>query len=242
MYLAVDLDALDTVVPDAWKRLHLVDGVVDPWGQVGWSDTLDESAPHLIVNAERTDVTWARDHAPWSGMSRTWAEEVWGPAPTSTVFLYTAGDKPVEVTLLDYDLEAVIVGTNSSFSWYGAREAANVAAFTAPFLAIAVALMIVLAWSGQRLRARDNATLLALGAAAIAAAGAALVWVRLDRLSPAQQLTQAQSRHCLTHQLEALHSCFRTVGDIAGAAIPACRARRSGLNLVECQGRYGSRW
>ena len=173
MYVAVDPHALDAVVPDAWKRLYIVDGVVDPWGQLGWSDNLDESSPHLIVNGERTNVTWARDHAPWSGMSLTWAEEVWGPAPTSTALLYPAGDKPVESALLGHDLDGAIVGSNSTFGWYGDREGATVAAYTAPFLGIAVVLMIVLAWSGQRLRARDNATLLALGANPAALRGAA---------------------------------------------------------------------
>ena len=173
MYLAVDPDALDAVIPDAWKRLYIVDGVVNPWGQLGWSDNLDESAPHLIVNGERTDVTWARDHAPWSGMSRTWAEEVWGPAPTSTVLVYPAGDRSVEAALLGHDLDGAIVGTDGSFGWYGDRGGAAVASYTAPFLGIAVVLMIVLAWSGQRLRARDNATLLALGATPAALRGAA---------------------------------------------------------------------
>ena len=267
MYVAVDPQSLDAVIPDAWKRLYMVDGVVDPWGQYGWTDDFDESAQYLIVNGERTDVTWSRDSAPWSGMSRTWAQEVWGPAPTSTMLLYPAGNKSVEAALLDHDLQGVITGTDTDFGWYGSREGVTVVAFTAPFLSVAVALVIVLAWSGQRLRARETATLLALGAtpgalrgaavlesgiltlaaatvgvvsgaiigpvwavlttapwgavgaelvwwnigqnvglipwvtvvslalgaAAIAAAGAALVRVRLDRLTPAQQLTEAQA-------------------------------------------------
>ena len=269
--LAVNPTALDTVVPDAWKRLYLVDGTQWQNGSLGVSYQFSDRNVPISVNGESTEVVSTHGNAPWVGVSRTWAEGVWGPVPTSAVLLYPAEDESTErgsmvFTLHDHDLRGYEVTQGPPFGWRGPTSSNTMAAVTAPFLAIAVGLVIALAWSGQRLRARDHATLLALGAtpaalrwatalesgiltlaaatvgvaggaligpvwaasnsvpwgvastdlvlwnigqnlaivpwtvaiglalgaAGIAAAGAALIRVRLDRLSPAQQLTEAQ--------------------------------------------------
>ncbi|MDN4480339.1 FtsX-like permease family protein [Demequina muriae] len=268
LLIAVDPAALDAVVQDAGKALYLTDGTVWHSGALGSIPSYGPGGLHIEVNGVRGDAEAVNGPSPWTGISRPWAESLWGTAPTSAAMLYPAGGVPVDEVLRAHDLDGLHVSSaDASFEWDSTASAGLVAAVTAPFLAVAVAIVVALAWSGQRLRARDQATLLALGAtpsalrraaalesflvtsvagavgclggvllgpllaavafsspigaagpglvlwnmghtltimpwgvllglvlgaALIAAAGAALIRVRLDRLSPAQQLTEAQ--------------------------------------------------
>lgn len=268
LLIAVDPAALDAVVQDAGKALYLTDGTVWQNGALGSIPSYGPGGLHIEVNGMQGDAEAVNGPAPWTGISRPWAEALWGTAPTAAIFLYPAGDVPVDEALRAHDLDGLHVSSaDASFRWSSSTSPGLVAAVTAPFLAVAVAIVVALAWSGQRLRARDQATLLALGAtpsalrtaaalesflvtavagavgclggvllgpllaavafsspigaagpglvlwnmghtltimpwgvllglvvgaALIAAAGAALIRVRLDRLSPAQQLSEAQ--------------------------------------------------
>ena len=267
LLIAVDPHDVDAVIPSAWKRLYLT-------GDIQWQDGLLGRAAgsmdgnyDVAVDGIDTEMTGLHISAPWAGISRDWAEETWGTVPTAAVLLYPAGELPVSQALEAHDVTGLsVMNSDASFGWETSVSSAAVAAVTAPFLVVAVAIVIALAWSSQRLRARDQATLLALGAtpgvlrgaaslesgvltavagavgllggglvgpvlstltqapvsqagldvllwnmgqdfaaapwgvlgalvvvgAVIAAVGAALVRVRLDRFTPSQQLTEAE--------------------------------------------------
>lgn len=174
LLLAVHPQDLDAVSPSAWKRLYLVDGVQWQDGLLGRAGGSMDGSDDVIVDGERTSMTGLPIASPWAGISRTWAEGIWEPIPTSAVLLYPAGEVRVTEALEEYDLTGLsVVNSDATFGWPASVSDAMVAVFTAPFLAVAVAIVIVLAWSGQRLRARDQATLLALGATPSALRGAA---------------------------------------------------------------------
>ncbi|WP_062137444.1 ABC transporter permease [Demequina aestuarii] len=174
LLIAVDPAALDAVVQDSGKALYLTDGTVWQNGELG---TIPSSGPgglHIEVNGVRGDADAVNGPSPWTGISRPWAESLWGTAPTSAVMLYPAGEVTVDEALSAHDLDGLHASSaNASFRWSSSTSPGLVTAVTAPFLAVAVAIVVGLAWSGQRLRARDQATLLALGATPSALRGAA---------------------------------------------------------------------
>lgn len=172
--LAVDAQAIDSVVPQASTALEMGPGVEWTYGALGWTGSFPDDGPYVEVDGLRRDTRQTQAGVPWSGIERAWAESVWGEAPTAAVLLYPAGDVPVSEALTRHDLDGLITAdTSGGFGWGAQVRGGLVAAITAPFLAIAVAIVIALAWATQRLRAADQATLLALGATPGALRGAA---------------------------------------------------------------------
>jgi hypothetical protein len=172
--LAVEPAALDAISPHAAKRLYLTDATQWLNGSLGWGWSYGDNSQSIAVNGVSADTQEVNGISPWAGVSRPWAESVWDLAPTAAIVLYPAGTASVQDVLAGYDLAGLdVVHMGASFDWRSSAGAGVVAAVTIPFLLIAVAIVIALAWSGQRLRARDQATLLALGATPAALRGAA---------------------------------------------------------------------
>ena len=172
--LAVDPDALDALSPDAARRLYLADGTEWVNGALGTGISLGPDEEGLEVNGVEAPVEETNGPTPWAGISRPWAERVWGEGPTAAMLLYPAGQQSVGDALAAHDLGGLeVVDLGPRPAWRSSATGQTVAAVTTPFLLIAVAIVVALAWAGQRLRARDQATLLALGATPGALRGAA---------------------------------------------------------------------
>ncbi|MFV0287005.1 MAG: hypothetical protein ACK5IM_11605 [Demequina sp.] len=171
--LAVHSSAISALQPDAPVALGM--GPATEWeswtvGSVG-ACAADDS--YVQVDGERRETTMYGSTGPWSGVDRDWAESTWGAAPTAALLLYPSGDVPVSDVLADYDLAAVETVTfNPDDLAVYSQSLAQTALVTGCFLLVAIAMVIALAWSTQRLRAKDHATLLALGATPGALRGA----------------------------------------------------------------------
>lgn len=96
-----------------------------------------------------------------------------GPLPTSAVLLYPAGDTSVANALADYDLTGLEVTEGAPSGWHSdGVNTATLAGIVTPLLLLAIGLVIALAFTVQRLRAGDYATMSALGATRAALRGA----------------------------------------------------------------------
>ncbi|MFN3865462.1 MAG: ABC transporter permease [Demequina sp.] len=174
LLIAVDPATLDAVVPDAGKALYLTAGTVWVNSSLGFIPSYGPGGVFIEWEGVGAHTEEVNRSVPWSGISRPWAESLWGAAPTAAVLLYPAGDITVDQALAAHDLDGLEVEQmGATFEWEDSATSGVVAAVTAPFLALAVAIVIALAWSSQRLRARDHATILALGATPSALRGAA---------------------------------------------------------------------
>lgn len=175
--IAPGRDDLRLAAPDAVAALYFAPGV--EWGGDGRLGAIQESPPgshpFVEVNGTQAEVTFPGQTTPFAGVDRGWAEEQFGPAPTAAVLLYPA-DEGVSVAeaMRDLDTAALFTtGRNTMPVSTEGVEPAQLASITAPFLAIAVCVVVALAWATQRTRAKDHATLIALGAQASALRGAA---------------------------------------------------------------------
>ncbi|WP_084104620.1 ABC transporter permease [Demequina sp. NBRC 110056] len=175
LLISVDATDFDRVVPGASDAMYLTAGAEWIWGHVGWTAPFDgETGPYVAVDGVREGTQSVNQAVPWAGVERTWAESVWGMSSTAAVLLYPRGEVSVAEALARHDLEGLRVEDLSNATRYAPEVRGDiVAAATAPFLAVAVAIVIALAWSTQRLRAKDQATLIALGATRGALRGAA---------------------------------------------------------------------
>ncbi|WP_062077401.1 FtsX-like permease family protein [Demequina globuliformis] len=177
--LAPTRDALRAAAPEAANALYFAPGI--EWsgdGRVGVAqETPEGSRPSVTVNGLSVDVTKSWHMTPFAGVDRDWAEEHFGPTPTSAVLLYPASEGvSVAGVMSDYDTDGLFTTHDDlqpvTLDTLNPRILAGI---TAPFLAIAVCVVVALAWATQRTRAKDHATLIALGAQASALRGAAAI-------------------------------------------------------------------
>ncbi|WP_084102403.1 FtsX-like permease family protein [Demequina sp. NBRC 110051] len=174
--LAVHGAAIDTFVPHATSALGLRAGTEWTWGDPGSTGGFGDGSAFVEVGDVRRDTTAANNAPPWTGIERGWAESVWGTSPTAAVLLFPAGGVSVADAMEAHDLAGLhTIDFGGSPHLEGGVDGGLVATIAAPFLLIAVAIIVGMAWASQRLRARDDATLLALGARAGSLRGAA-VW------------------------------------------------------------------
>ncbi|WP_062313135.1 FtsX-like permease family protein [Demequina rhizosphaerae] len=147
--LAVEAEALDGLDPRGLRPTYLDEDVVIGTGY-----------ETLTVGDLGVEVEWPSVSAPFSGVDRDWAEETLGAAPTSAVLVY--GD------LAAHDVgDATVTHPDRGYidgdPW---ADASSLTLVAGPFLLGAVAIVVALAAASQRLRAREHATLVALGAQA----------------------------------------------------------------------------
>lgn len=165
LLLAVDAGALASVNPDAARVLYLTDSVEWTYGILGTTGRFDSGDLFVEVNGVRENTADLSGVAPWAGIEREWAERVWGPAPTAALLIYPATDVPVADALQGHDLSGLALERpHSDPYWSPPMRPGVIAGATAPFLLVAVGIVIAMAAASQRLRARDQATLQALGA------------------------------------------------------------------------------
>ncbi len=165
LLLAPDALAFDKVSNGAARNLFFSDGY--SWGYVS-----------SIVVAGRTLTMHSPSvSAPVTGVPRAWAESQLGALPTSAVLLYPAGETPVVDILADYDLAEFQVTrpTLSRSTPDNSVQASTLFGIAGPFLLLAIGLVIALAFTVQRLRAGDYATMSALGATRSALRGATAI-------------------------------------------------------------------
>ncbi|WP_084125308.1 FtsX-like permease family protein [Demequina sp. NBRC 110054] len=164
--IALAPDALDAISADGLRPTYLDDGVaIGGASLVALGDT--------VVELDTPSVS-----APFLAIDRAWAEDTFGPSADSTLLLYVGAtlpdgsakpeqDSEVQQILADHDLEDAIVSVTSSATvMYGDGERVdlgNLTVFGGPFLLAAVGIVIALSAATQRLRAREHATLVALG-------------------------------------------------------------------------------
>ncbi|WP_159448765.1 ABC transporter permease [Demequina sp. NBRC 110053] len=174
LLIAVDAADVDRVEPGSAQAMYLTGEALWAWGHLGW--TAPGTGDAVTVNGVTAPTHTVNQSVPWAGVERAWAEEQWGTSTTAAVLLFPAGDVSVSKALARHDLRGLeVVDLSMRSGWSSPVRGGLVAAVTAPFLAVAVAIVIALAWSTQRLRAKDQATLLALGATPRALRGAAAV-------------------------------------------------------------------
>ncbi|MFV0634552.1 FtsX-like permease family protein [Demequina sp.] len=165
LLLAVSPESVEDVEPDATRALQLRPGNEWTSGTLGWTSGFPQGTTYVEVDGLRRDTSSIHGSSlPWSGIDRAWAQSVWGEAPTAAILLYSAAGVDVEAALARHDLGDAQVTISAGFGWSSGVNGGLIAAVTAPFLLVAVGIVIALAWSSQRLRAADQATLLALGA------------------------------------------------------------------------------
>lgn len=143
-------------------------------GNYGWSSgALDSIAVHGTVASVATPSV----SGPFVTVERGWAEEQFTTGVTSALLVYvadayrdgaepSADDLRVNRILDEHDLGGLLRTTAGQF-WDSGTSPADprtLVLVTAPFLLLAVGLVVALAAAGVRLRARDYATLQALGA------------------------------------------------------------------------------
>ncbi|MDN4475938.1 hypothetical protein QQX09_08735 [Demequina sp. SYSU T00192] len=151
---AVDRDALDGLDPRGLRPTYL-DGAV----------AIGTGYDVLIIGDLQVAADWPSVAAPFSGIDRDWAEGVLGDAPTSAMLIYGSD---AAAALAAHDLGSAVVsyperGYVEGDPW---ADASSLALVAGPFLLGAVAIVVALAAASQRLRAREHATLVALGARA----------------------------------------------------------------------------
>ncbi|WP_062389635.1 FtsX-like permease family protein [Demequina iriomotensis] len=174
--IALEPDALDGLAPHGLRALFLDEGVAIGYG-----------LGPVTVGEVQAEIEAPSAPAPFAAVERGWAEETFGAAPKSALLVYLASSVPrgdrdegdsVEVLriLAEHDLGgAAVTPVNDSFGGTGRIDARGLITVAGPFLLGAVAIVVVLAAATQRLRAREHATLVALGAqAATMRAAAAL--------------------------------------------------------------------
>ncbi|WP_062517760.1 FtsX-like permease family protein [Demequina gelatinilytica] len=166
--LAVENDSLDGLGPSGLRAAYLGDAVV-----------IDVAPEVLVVGDVDVRVDTPAVAAPFAAIERTWAEETFGPAPDSALLVYAASSVPrapgdasqasdVHDVLAGHALEGAYVSASPDYYWPGESraDAWSLTLLAGPFLLGAVAIVVVLAAATQRLRAREHATLVALGAQA----------------------------------------------------------------------------
>ncbi|SEJ62181.1 FtsX-like permease family protein [Demequina mangrovi] len=162
---ALEVDALDAVDPRGLRPMHLDDAVL-----IGGSKT------ELAIGGVEAEVVWPAVSAPFAAVERGWAERTYGEAPDAALLIYGADDSAdVESILAEHDLGDAIVSERIGDNGGGTTriDARGLVSVAGPFLLGAVAIVVVLAAATQRLRAREHATLVALGAQAGTMRGAA---------------------------------------------------------------------
>ncbi|WP_062290869.1 FtsX-like permease family protein [Demequina phytophila] len=150
--LAVELAALDGVDPVGLRPTFLDAGVA-----IGYGPAV------MRVGDVTAAVASPSQPAPFAGVELGWAEETFGPAETSAVLVY---GHDVEAVLAEHDLGDAMVSERNGDNWGGTTriDARGLLTVAGPFLLGAVAIVVVLAGATQRLRWREHATLVALGA------------------------------------------------------------------------------
>ncbi|WP_084079330.1 ABC transporter permease [Demequina sp. NBRC 110057] len=163
--LAAHSTAIDSLVPHATTALELGAGTEWTWGDPGVTGGFGDGPTFVEAGGVRRDTAAANSAPPWTGIERGWAESVWGDSPTAAVLLFPAGSVSVADALESHDLTGLhTMQFEGDARHEGAVDGGLVATITAPFLLVAVAIVVGMAWASQRMRAGDSATLLALGA------------------------------------------------------------------------------
>ena len=162
--MAPSASEFDAVSPGAARYLYFASGF--SWGY----------ATSITVDGHKLTMHDPFVPAPVTGAPREWVESQVGPLPTSALLLYPAGDTSVADVLADYDLTGLEVTEGAPSGWHsGGVNTATLAGIVAPLLLLAIGLIIALAFTVQRLRAGDYATMSALGATRAALRGATAV-------------------------------------------------------------------
>lgn len=152
LILAPDERAFDAVSPGAARTLYF--SGARSWGHV-YSAVVAGHALHVPTPSP----------GPVTGIPRTWAEAQVGSRPTSAVLLYPSSDADVREVLADYNLGGLEVTYPTRYpASDNSVRASALFGIAGPFLLIAIALVVALAFTVQRLRAGDYATMSALGA------------------------------------------------------------------------------
>jgi hypothetical protein len=159
--IAPSARAFDVVSPGAARDLYFAPGF--SWGY----------ATSITVDGNELTMHDSFVPAPVTGVPREWVESVVGPLPTSAVLLYPAGDTPVADVLDDYNVTGLEVTAGAPSQWHSEGVSPTaLLGLAGPVLLLAVGLVIALAFTVQRLRAGDYATMSALGATRAALRGA----------------------------------------------------------------------
>ena len=159
--MAPSARAFDAVSPGAARDLYFAPGF--SWGY----------ATSITVDGHELTMHDPFVPTPVTGVPREWVESVVGPLPTSAVLLYPAGDTSVGDVLADYDLTGLEVANGAPSGWHSdGVDPGLLASIAGPLLLLAIGLIIALAFTVQRLRAGDYATMSALGATRAALRGA----------------------------------------------------------------------
>ncbi len=162
--MAPSARAFDAVSPGAARDLYFAPGF--SWGY----------ATSITVEGHELTMHDPFVPAPVTGVPREWVESQVGPLPTSALLLYPTGDTSVADVLADYNLTGLHVTVGAPSGWHsGGVNTAALAGIVAPLLLLAIGLVIGLAFTVQRLRAGDYATMSALGATRTALRGATAV-------------------------------------------------------------------
>ncbi|WP_062304299.1 FtsX-like permease family protein [Demequina subtropica] len=166
--LAVENDSLDGLGAHSLRAAYLDDAVA-----------IDVAPELLVVGDVEVRVDTPAVAAPFAAIERTWAEETFGPAPDSALLVYAASSVPrmpgdasqasdVHDILAEHLLGDAYESNGLDYYWLeeSRADAWSLTFLAGPFLLGAVAIVVVLAAATQRLRAREHATLIALGAQA----------------------------------------------------------------------------
>ncbi|WP_062205369.1 FtsX-like permease family protein [Demequina salsinemoris] len=159
--IAIEPDALDEVAPPGLRVTYLDYGV-----GIG-------GVTLVALDGTVTELDSPSATAPFLAVDRAWAEDQFGAAADSMLLIYAAdpsmsGDD-FEAALLSHDLGDAVVST--PYSDFGSAYSADgvpiglrdLTQYGGPFLLVAVGIVIALSAATQRLRAREHATLVALG-------------------------------------------------------------------------------
>lgn len=164
-YLPVDPRALDSIAPHGLRPLYF-DGAT----------ALGTGASTISMRGVSADVESPSVAAPFATIPRDWAHDTFGAASDAALLVYlteaprgrgapSTADE-VRTVLSDHDLGALWVRVPASdWGTPGATADARVlVGYAGPFVLVAIAMVVSVSAATQRLRGREHATMLALGA------------------------------------------------------------------------------
>ncbi|MDN4472211.1 FtsX-like permease family protein [Demequina zhanjiangensis] len=163
--IALTPEALHGLADASLRAMYLADGV-----QLASTQT-------LVVGDTSVATDTPSVASPFVTISRPWAEDVFGDAADSALLVYVADTLPrsaetplqyreLDAILAEHDLEDEHLTWPARYESYdvGSRaDAASLLLIAGPFMLGAVGIVLALTAATQRLRAREHATLAALG-------------------------------------------------------------------------------